>query len=381
MSFDRQLNQVCPHYVVEEARFLSNDRITVRPARPIASVTSVRVRVDSLIEVPSFGYHIPAKVAGSKVGPFTIRSGINDRLVLSVDGQPLQTLMLPSGSKVSSRQIAESLNLSAQGVSFSVTASNRISLESRTVGKGSTLVLDPTSTLAASLGLGVSRVWRGKTVFPGWSLIKDPNTLNDRPAKLVVFDVPLLGFREFVELNYATVRQECRRCGGLGVENDWTYTTSGDLLTVRDENLLIQEFQKICYTVQGSNPFHAWYGTSIIDSIGRKLSNSGIVQNFIVSDIYEAFRRWQAIKRQQEEVVGQMVTDGEYPFKLLEVHLEQSQEDPTIVFVTASLQSRSFREPILIERALRLPQPLDILGSTTQEALLKQSLPNYRLTG
>jgi len=36
MSYDRQIDQVCTHMVVEEALFLFSDRRTVRPLRPIA---------------------------------------------------------------------------------------------------------------------------------------------------------------------------------------------------------------------------------------------------------------------------------------------------------------------------------------------------------
>jgi hypothetical protein len=379
MSFDRQIDQVCSHMVAEEALFLSSDRMTVRPLRPISSSVSVKVRVNGVAVVKSNGYHVPAETFG-KLGPYSIRTGVNDKLIISVNGQPNQVLTLPGGNRITVNAVVDALSSQLQGAFFLVTPNRRLCLRSGSDGNGATLMLKTGSTAAATLGLAVNRMWRGRTPYPGWSLVNDPNTLSDRPARLIVFDDIFPGFRDYVEIDYATVRQECRRCGGTGVEHDWRYTKTGNLIEVRDEALLIQELLKVTYTVQGSNPFHTWYGTHIIDSIGRKLSSTGIVQNFIVSDIYESFRRWQSVKRQQEEVVGQIVSDEEYPFNLLEVRLIQSQEDPTVIFVNATVQNRSLK-PIQIERGLRLPQPYDLLGATEQQGVFRQSLSNFTFTG
>jgi hypothetical protein len=196
----------------------------------------------------------------------------------------------------------------------------------------------------------------------------------------VVFDEPVKDYQPYVELSYNTVRQECRRCGGIGVENDWRYGRTGEVAQVRDEALLIQEFQKMVYTMRGTNQFHQWYGTQIIEAVGRKLSVGGLVQNMIVSDIYQAFNRWQRVKQAQEEKAGQALTDEEYPFRLLSVTLERSTNDPTVIFVNSTIQNRS-QKPIQITRGLRLPEPLDLLGSTAQQGVIRQSLNNFVLTG
>lgn len=377
MSYDRLLDQVCPHLVVEEALFLQQRQV-VRPLRPIAASGSLRVRLDSEMDVPSPGVHIPATATGTKAGPYNIQGGVNDTLVFQVNDGAIQTVTLPSGNQVSTDKVAERLNRVTQDAVFASTSRRYLRIKSSYVGPASTIFVYGSSTAASLLGLSVNRAWRGQTVAPGWSLVNDPNTLRDRPTRLIVFDAPLKGSDDFVEINYTTIRQECRRCGGLGVENDWRYGSAGDLIKVRDENLLIQELLKATYTLQGSNPFHLWYGTQIMDTIGRKLSSTGIVQNMIVSDIHEAFRRWQMVKKQQEEDVGQQVSDEEYPFRLLSVSLQQSDQDPTIIFVSASVQNRS-NKPIQIERGLRVPLPMDLLGSTQQSSLFNQTLPNYNL--
>jgi len=197
---------------------------------------------------------------------------------------------------------------------------------------------------------------------------------------MIVFDERLNGTANYVEINYFTVRQDCRRCQGLGFENDWRYNSEGEVIQVRYEALLIQEVLKAVFTLRGSNRFHAWYGTEVNNAVARKIANTGILQNFIVSDIYEAFRRWQNIKKQQEEVVGQFVSDEEYPLRILSVTVEQSDKDPTIMFVKGEIQNRSQR-PIQIERGVKLPEPVDLLGATAQQGVYRQSLSNYTLTG
>lgn len=379
MSYDRRLSQVCPHLVLEEALYLLDDRQSVRPLRPIASIASTKVRLNGVSMVPSSGLHIPAQATGLKSGPFNIQGGSNDRLVIKVNEGSFQTLTLPSGNQVPPELVADRLNRQVSDAAFTVTAKKQIRLQSVKTGRSGTLFIQESgSTAAVVLGIQTDRGWRGQTTSPGWSIVNDPNTLNDRPTRLVVFDRPLKGTDDYVELDYTTIRQECRRCGGLGVENDWSYDGHGKIITVENEDLLIQEIVKITYTVQGSNTFQPWYGTNVVNSIGKKLSGSGIVQNMIVQDIYESFRRWQSIKKLQEEKVGQFVSDEEFPFRLLSVNLQQSDQDPTVIFVNAFVQNRSSK-PIQISRGLQLPAPLDILGSTQQQALLAQSLPNYNI--
>ncbi len=379
MSFDRKIDQVCSHNISEEALFLAADRKLVRPDKPISSINSVRVRINGEVEVPSYGCQLAAEVSSSKIGPFTIETGVNDTLVVSVS-EVVQTVTVPPGRGLLVGDIVRALSQKISNLSFEVTPQQRILVKTRKMGRDAQFMFLPGSTLAPVLGFLVNRQWRGRQTYPGWSLVQDPRSLSDRPTRLIMFDSPIQGFRSFVEINYATVRQECRRCGGLGIENDWRYTKTGNVIEVRNEALLIQEFTKCVYTIQGSNPFHRWIGTHILDAIGRKMGAAGFVQNFIVSDIRDAFRRWQSVKRKQEEEVGQFVSDQEYPFQLTQVNLTQSDEDPTVVFVTAYLRNRS-TDPIQIERGVRIPLPDDILGTTAQDGLIRQSLSNFVLNG
>ena len=368
MSYDRRLEQVCPHRIVGEGLFLNSDRRTIRPQRAIASAISVAVRFNSEIDVPATGYATPALAKGAVPGPFNIR-GNGNRLVVSINGQSDQTLLAPVGNLINPQALSVALNKAARGQLY-FQASRRHQIQVRTASKGPSarILFKEGSTLAPTLGLPVGKVLRGQEIYPPWSLINDPNTLSDRPTRLIVFDRPIESTTDFVQITYTTVRQECRRCGGVGVENDWQYTGAGKLVTVQNTDLLAQEILKITYTEKGSNSFHPWYGTGLLEAIGRKLTDQGVVQNMILSDLHDAFRRWVSVKKQQEEA-GQFVSDGEFPLRLAVVNLRQDPSDPTVIFVECFVQSRS-SEPIQISRGLRLPLPLDLMGSTVQDALL-----------
>ena len=376
MSYDRQLEQLCAHLVAEEYLLMRSDRQVATPMRPIASSNSVVVRVNGVSEVPSYGVQTPAQSGGTRSGPFTITSGVNDRLRFRVGNDDWQDVRIPSGYRIQPDHLALSINTRVAGLQF-YTTNNKMQFRSNLTGSGATIFFDSSSTLATGLGIPVNRHFNGKNVFPGWALVQKTNTLNDRPIRQIVFDEPLRADLNYIELNYTTIREECRRCGGLGVENDWRYNVTGEVTQLRDELLLIQELQKIIYTVTGTNSFHNWYGTRIVDQIGEKLVIGGILQNRITSDIYTAFGRWQSIKKQQEETVGQAVSDEEFPFQLQGVKLEQSQNDPTVLFVTVTVMNRSLK-PIQLVRGLRLPYPNNLLGATAQQEILSSS-QNYSL--
>src|SRR5262249_45595842 len=110
MSYDRQIDQVCPHLVAEEALFVGTDRRTIRPLKPIASVLSVVVRFNGEARVPSQGLTLPATAVGTKDGPFTILPGVNDTLVVRVDQGSPQTLVLPPATLLSADRLASRLN-------------------------------------------------------------------------------------------------------------------------------------------------------------------------------------------------------------------------------------------------------------------------------
>jgi hypothetical protein len=382
VSYDRQIDQVCPHFVVDEALFVSPlDHQTVVPLKPISNIQSVSVLYNGSYQIPSYGVQVPASTTGTVVGPFTITTGVNDTMVVSVNQGPSITITAPATNRMQAGQLIQILNQQA-GTEFAFTTNgSQIGLVTAGMGTGASIYVSSTSTLAATFGIQTGREYRGRQVAPGWSLVIDPSTsVSPRPTRLIVFDEPLKGYNDFVQVSYTTQYQDCRRCGGLNYENDWRYGNTGETANVTDEALLLQETQKLMFTRRGSNPFHTWYGTYIVDTVGKKIANGSILQNQIVTDITTTFTRWQSIKQQQETVVGQYLSDEEYPYRLLQTTVTQDTSDPTLLYVSMTIQNRSTK-PIQITRGLILPQPLNLLGSTAQQGLIRQSLSGFVLTG
>lgn len=380
MSYDRQLDQICQHTIINEAIFIDDDRQTIRPQRAIAAGNQVKVYLNGTLDIPSSGLRKAPSGLGSTVGPFTIVAGVSDFFRVRLNDEEFyREAVLTPAVNLSAEQLALRLNQTGLGLQFFADA-NRIGFQGLLEGNAASVLVTGESTLAVMLGLQVNQEYRGSNIYPGWYLVVAPRTIHNIPYRHIVFDEPLWCSREFVQITYTTIQQECSRCGGTGVENDWRYNKVGGVVEVRDEALLIQECLKLFYTQEGSNPFHPWYGTRLVEQIGRKIVNGGLIQSFISQDIYRAFNRWVSIKRQQEAVIGQEVTNEEYPIRLLSVDVQQSQQDPTVFFVQVVVQNRSGKT-VEIERGVRVPEPQDLLGSTAQQGVMRQSLQGYVLSG
>lgn len=381
MSYDRQIDQTCPHIVVQEFLPVEIDRVTVMPIRPIASSNSVEIRLNGEINVPPSGVHSDARILSQQRGPMTVQAGVNDTVILRVGNGAPQTAQLHACSNRPVQEIATLLSNSIGGVTFFADATGRLGIRSNDLGTSANFMALPGSTFLTSVGIPLNRQYRGATVVPAWTLVRDTSTLSDRPRRNIVFNEVLKGFADYLEITYSTVRQECRRCGATGMEDDWRYAINGEVVQVVDEALLIQEVEKIMLTIQGTNTFHQWYGTHLLDSIGKKLAPNGAVLNLLYNDIQTAFRRWQSIKRQQEgPKVGQKVSDREFPQELVSIDMHPSSQDQTVVFIDVTIQNRS-QDPIVIRRGIRFPLPLDFVESNPALGNIRQSLSDYVLTG
>lgn len=356
MSYDRKIDWACPHQVANEALYLSADRMTVRPIRAIASASSVTVRLNSDIEVPSAGAYEPATMTCTSQGPYTIVSGTNDTLVVRVGRGATQTVTLEPGVNLKTAQIAADLTAKVGGLVFEATPKNRLKIRTQRIGPEASFRFFSGSTVVATLGTVTDRVWTGRRTAPGWTLVRDPRTVDSRPSRWIVFDAPLKGWRDFVEIGYVTAQEDCRRCGGVGIENDWRYNRTGEVVQARDEALLIQDLHKVSFTQQGSNPFHPWYGGNLDDLIGSKNANAGLLTQFIENDIRESFRRWQSIKKDQEERAGQAVSDREFPFRLLETRV--TPLDQVTFYISSKVQNRDASAPIDISRGITVPDEM-----------------------
>lgn len=335
MSRDFEIRHPCPHRVRGEWVSIDPDLRTIRPLE-IPSSSAVVLKCNG-VEIPRNGLRSPARTRSSLTGPFEIQAGENDEFSLSVDGGSVQTAKLPPGPSVSRQTIARRMRAELDGVEVDVD-DRGILIRTLESGRTSRIFLEGGSA-HDTLGFPDRRHYDGELVFPGWNLVKRPGTVipQDRVIKL---DRPAAADDNIYELNYQTRQEDCRRCQGLGVENDFRYDENGEPITVENAELLLQEVQKITFTIRGSNIFHRWYGTSLVDMIGDKIGPTGdIVESQMAAEISEALERWREVKRKQSAV--QEVTPEEQLSEVTELRVEQDPDDPTVFDVFVAVRSRA----------------------------------------
>ncbi|MBD3260238.1 MAG: hypothetical protein GF334_00945 [Candidatus Altiarchaeales archaeon] len=144
-----------------------------------------------------------------------------------------------------------------------------------------------------------------------------------------------------IEAQYTTFLDYCPKCVGLRYIDDLTYDKSGDLNTVRNEYLLVQNVEKRVITELGSNVFHENMGTNLHSLVNQKILDFDLIRNQITDQIITSLNR---LKESQRTLLASRreVSDGELLDKIGEVIVERA-EDPTILRVTVTFTARSGR--------------------------------------
>lgn len=335
MSKDLALKSICPHQIVGEWLAIDSNRRTLRPVR-YPSSSHIKIVLNGL-DIPSEGIHSSVSVLGQAQGSFEIHP-YNNQLKISVDSGPVQLIVLPSGNNISSKRIVQFLNDSLSGARASE-SNGRIKIETISRGSEANLTFQGGSAHSV-LGFPASRHYQGSEVIPSWKLVKGDDPYNPY-SKYIAFSNPVKGSSEDIfEVSYFTSRQDCRRCSGLGYENDFRHDVYGDPVMVTGVDLLAQEVEKIVFTLKGSNIFYTWYGTSLNDLIGSKIDRTGsLIENMILSSISSTLDKFKNIKMQQAQL--QPVRDQEYFLKVKSIRVNQDDFDPTIFRVNIEIQNRA----------------------------------------
>lgn len=194
----------------------------------------------------------------------------------------------------------------------------------------------------------------------GFRLIRDTQS-TDPSARLIKLVQPRDSTDDLVEATYFTAAQNCRRCMGLRVEKDLQYNNLGNLRRVRDEEKLLQDIEKIVVTELGSNPFHPWFGTSILRLIGGKIQGAVYFRSRVGGEIRTALQNYDSVQKQQSE--RQLVTDQERYARILSLEILQNDFDPTAFEIDLTVQNR---EGALVElrKRLSIPGPQALLFNT-----------------
>lgn len=370
MSRDVQLRHECPHLTIEERVNLSDDRRSLLIRQPIANSLSVRILINNEFFIPSTGLFSRAQLTGSTSGPFKIVTN-ETSLVIESSGSTV-SFDLPVGTRITTDRVVDLINAEARrgqpsGSLGDILAENENGhlVLSDINAFGSASRIFASGRAATAIGFVNQTGARGQNIFPAWVLEQRTDTITNRFPKFVqpVKSNPIF------KVTYSAIPSRCLRCQALIIENDYRFTSQGDVVLVDNESLLLQASLKILLTVKGSNQFHPFYGTEIQSRIGSKAVSS--VAAAINEDVSTALENFQALQRAQAQ--AQEVTFKERLFQIVDVRTVPHVDDPTTFLLDVIVRNAS-RENIEIPIIFTVPGTVAFSQEGTLSSLALQQL-------
>lgn len=357
MSYDFQIGFPCPHYIVEERVTLSEDRRGIVTRYPIAAKGTVSILVNDEFFIPQRGLASRAVLRSAQSGPYRI-GRYEDELTVANSNSSF-TVTLPHGLRIPTDTLVELFNrrFKERGEQF-LFATNvsgfLIFYDVSSSGGKSRVTVSGSAT--NTLGFR-QRSTRGRVLYPAWVLEKQISSDGEFYGRFLRFTKPLKN-NPVIKVSYTTPAEQCVRCRSTYVENDFRYDASGDLRLVTDENLLYQASLKALLTIKGSNPYFRWYGTNLMNAIGKKAVYG--LQNSIKQEISAALQRYQQSQRAQSNY--QTVSSKERLFSLQSVVVYPHESDPT-AFLAEVVVLNASQTPISLSIVYTAPSAVALAGT------------------
>lgn len=344
MSREIRLTKPCAHQADRERVFLGLDRMSLRTSKSIASQKGVRIFAND-VEVPSIGLYSQAELFSSTSGPFRIIKNETD-LVIQTSGERLQ-YSLPVSSSITTDALVKLL-AGASSTTFFENSGGFLKITDF-ASFGTTSFVKVSGTATCSLGLSRQTGARGTLLYPGWYLEKT----SDFDLR-IAYRFPKFSNRlknnPILKVNYTFWPEQCLRCSGSLMENDYSFNSYGDVILIENENLLHQAALKILLTTKGSNPYNPWYGSSLKNRIGSKAINSAAAQ--INEDVRTALEKMQSLQLNQRNY--QEVSFKERLFSIQQVNTRVHDQDPTMFLVDVVVVNAS-QQPIQLTVVFTVP--------------------------
>lgn len=175
-----------------------------------------------------------------------------------------------------------------------------------------------------------------------YTIINDPQPppIGEDRLKVIRFKSKWRSPRDYFQICYQTLSGYCAKCAGTNYLDDITYDVRGDAFTIRNERLLMQNVEKFVVTTLGSNAFHDFIGTSLINLIGSRISSVSFLSSQITSEISRTLQKFQSLQSQYK-ATGRAVTDGEMLQSINSINVTQDVNDPTIFNADVSVSAVS----------------------------------------
>lgn len=362
MSREFQIAYPCPHIIGEERTQLGSDRVTLMTRKPIAGVGLLQVVVNDKYPVsPSLGIQSSASLSSSKAEPYLVTPGLTD-LTIRTQNRSV-TVSLPTGYQ-SASVVASAINTAVVNPRERPFVVASVTNGVLTLKEG--LALGPTSQVHVSggavTGLGfLSQVGAvGQVVLPPFNLFsvayQAPDGIYEN-GYFIRFDRPIRP-NYYFGITYQVLWNQCLRCRGTEVENDYRFNADGAPEMIRDDNLLYQACLKILLTELRSNIYYPWYGANLMSSIGSKVNAASAVT--IRQAVQSALQTLQNLQNQQSKY--QRVSPKERLYSVDNIGVKQSESDPTIFLVDVSVRNYSF-EPVNITIVYTAPGAYALPGT------------------
>lgn len=176
----------------------------------------------------------------------------------------------------------------------------------------------------------------------GYSIVYDPEAITIQQPRMILLNQKWRALEDYFEVNYTTIKNSCPKCAGLEVLNDIEYDIRGDLIVVRNEELLLQNLEKFTVTEKQSNPFHTYIGTFLVKLLGQKIIDSSFISSKITQEINSTL---DVLRSLQDQYIytDRPVTNGELLDEIQEVKVRFDVDDPTIIRTDISVTAKSGR--------------------------------------
>ena len=175
---------------------------------------------------------------------------------------------------------------------------------------------------------------------PDYVIVFDPTVPIPNLQKMIYFKTKWDAVEDYFEISYNVPSGYCSKCVGLGTLNDWSYDVRGQLSTLVNENLLLQNVEKFTITELQSNPFHMYIGTSLVTLLGQRLSDVNYMTNKITQEIQTTLAKLKDMQQQYART-GRAVTTGELLNRVIQVKVTQDANDPTILRADVDFTAQS----------------------------------------
>jgi hypothetical protein len=173
-----------------------------------------------------------------------------------------------------------------------------------------------------------------------YTLIYDPLAINVQQPRMIFLNKKWDSLEDYFEVGYNTLSGFCPKCAGLKTIDDISYDVKGELYTIRNEALLLQNLEKFTVTEIRSNPFHTFIGTGLVSMLGTKYSDAAYMSTKITQEITTSLNVLKDLQ-DQYQFSGRSMTDGELLDNIDNVRVSIDRNDPTIIRADVTATAKS----------------------------------------